>query len=147
MKILIDNDNKVSSEQNAEGMYNVMIVQQDKRKFKTGYIFDSIELIGEKALLVCQKDSEGNKKFGLITAGAGLYTMYFPCIFDDVKLFLNTHPLDRMALEYYDKQKALRDKYMQEFVKKYGPISAYDVNVNNRWTWIDNPWPWETEAN
>ena len=89
MKILIDNDNKVSSEQNAEGMYNVMIVQKDKRKFKTGYIFDSIELIGEKALLVCQKDSEGNKKFGLITAG--LYTMYFPCIFDDVKLYKSTH--------------------------------------------------------
>ncbi|MBQ7668651.1 MAG: spore coat protein CotJB [Clostridia bacterium] len=66
---------------------------------------------------------------------------------DDVKIYLDTHPLDRRALEYYEKQKELREKYMKEYVKKYGPISAYDVDTNNRWTWIDNPWPWETEAN
>ena len=66
---------------------------------------------------------------------------------DDVKLFLDTHPTDQRALEYYEKQRKLRDQYMKEFTSRFGPISAYDVNVTNRWTWIDNPWPWETEAN
>lgn len=112
MKILIDNDNKVSSEQNAEGMYNVMIVQKDKRKFKTGYIFDSIELIGEKALLVCQKDSEGNKKLGIITAG--LYTMYFPCIFDDVKLYKSKH-FDNIFQAFIGNE----DYYINEYGEVY----------------------------
>ena len=66
---------------------------------------------------------------------------------DDVKLFLDTHPTDQKALEYYEKQKKLRDQYMRDFTSRFGPISAYDVNVTNRWTWVDNPWPWETEAN
>ena len=44
---------------------------------------------------------------------------------------------------YYEKQKKLREQYMREFTAKFGPISAYDVNITNKWTWIDNPWPWE----
>lgn len=66
---------------------------------------------------------------------------------DDVELFLDTHPTDQDALEYYEKQRKLREQAMKDFTSMYGPISAYDVNVKNRWTWIDNPWPWETEAN
>lgn len=66
---------------------------------------------------------------------------------DDVKLFLNTHPDNQEALDYYNKQKELRKQYMEEFTSKFGPISAYDVDTKNGWTWIDNPWPWEMEAN
>jgi hypothetical protein len=117
MELLIDN-NKVSSEQNAEGMYNVMIVQRDKRKFRTGFIFDSIELIGEKALLVSQTDSDGNKKFGLITAG--FYTRYFPCIFDDVKLYKSKRDHDMLQVfigneDYYIRESG--EVYSKEFLE------------------------------
>jgi len=66
---------------------------------------------------------------------------------DDVTLFLDTHPTDRMAIEYYNKYKVLRERAYREFKEKYGPISNYDVNVRNRWTWVDAPWPWEIDAN
>ena len=66
---------------------------------------------------------------------------------DDVTLFLDTHPTDRMAIEYYNKYKVLRERAYREFTEKYGPISNYDVNVRNRWTWVDGPWPWEIEGN
>lgn len=66
---------------------------------------------------------------------------------DDVTLFLDTHPTDRMAIEYYNKYKVLRERAYKEFTENFGPISNYDVNVKNRWTWVDAPWPWEIQEN
>ena len=66
---------------------------------------------------------------------------------DDVTLFLDTHPTDRMAIEYYNKYKVLRERAYREFTEQFGPISNYDVNVRNRWTWVDAPWPWEIQEN
>lgn len=62
---------------------------------------------------------------------------------DDVKLFLDTHPYDRDALKYYEKYRDIRTQAIKEYRDCYGPISAYDVNVDNVWTWINDPWPWE----
>ena len=38
---------------------------------------------------------------------------------DDVTLFLDTHPTDRMAIEYYNKYKVLRERAYREFTEKY----------------------------
>jgi spore coat protein JB len=62
---------------------------------------------------------------------------------DDCKLFLDTHPYDKEALEYYEKYRQIRKAAMREYRECYGPISAYDVEPANYWTWIDDPWPWE----
>lgn len=62
---------------------------------------------------------------------------------DDVKLFLDTHPNDAEALEYYQMYREIRNEAMREYRDCYGPISAYDVETSNVWTWIDEPWPWE----
>lgn len=65
---------------------------------------------------------------------------------DDVKLFLDTHPYDQDALDYYEKYRDIRNEAMKQYRDCYGPISAYDVNVDNAWTWINEPWPWEGEC-
>ncbi|WMJ90478.1 spore coat protein CotJB [Anaerocolumna sp. MB42-C2] len=62
---------------------------------------------------------------------------------DDCKLFLDTHPYDREALDYYQNYRQIRKEAMKEYRDCYGPISAYDVADANYWTWIDDPWPWE----
>lgn len=62
----------------------------------------------------------------------------------DTGLFLDTHPRDAKALEYYhmtaEKVKELTAIYEQTF----GPITAQNVCRKNAWNWIDQPWPWET---
>lgn len=62
---------------------------------------------------------------------------------DDVKLYLDTHPCDKEALEYYQHYRQIRKEAMKEYRDCYGPISAYDVAEDNVWTWINSPWPWE----
>jgi spore coat protein JB len=62
---------------------------------------------------------------------------------DDIKLYLDTHPCDVEAIMSYKEYKKIREIAMDEYKKNYGPISAYDVCIDNYWDWINSPWPWE----
>ncbi len=62
---------------------------------------------------------------------------------DDVSLYLDTHPDDKEALEYYHKYKSQRKQAISEYEKCYGPITRYNVESTDKWTWICEPWPWE----
>ena len=64
----------------------------------------------------------------------------------DVALFLDTHPYDDAALQFYQKYMALRDMAVAEYEELYGPIAMDRVSGEDGWTWIDHPWPWEMEA-
>lgn len=65
---------------------------------------------------------------------------------DDMILYLDTHPKDTSALEYYQK---LRREY-QELVKmytiNYGPLFAKNVNNDNYFSWVNRPMPWEGDV-
>lgn len=65
---------------------------------------------------------------------------------DDIKLFLDTHPDNQDALELYQKYKCLREEAWEEYTMKFGPLSAYDVNAADIWTWNCGPWPWQVEG-
>ncbi|MDF2949880.1 MAG: spore coat protein CotJB [Sedimentibacter sp.] len=66
---------------------------------------------------------------------------------EELQLYLNTHPSDRDAIakrNLFAKQyKGLKD----EFNKSYGMISQDDSFSPYPWQWVDEPWPWEYEAN
>lgn len=62
---------------------------------------------------------------------------------DDCKLFLDTHPYDQKALQYYQAYRNIRQQAMDEYRDTFGPINSYDVAAANEWTWINEPWPWE----
>lgn len=63
---------------------------------------------------------------------------------DDVKLYLDTHPCDRTALEYYDYYKNLRKIAIDQYTMEFGPMTADNVDVTcGSWTWVQTPWPWE----
>lgn len=61
---------------------------------------------------------------------------------NDLALYLDTHPCDQKALrahkEYAEKLAEAKEMYQQ----KYGPLTIY-YPMNNSWSWIDGPWPWE----
>lgn len=62
---------------------------------------------------------------------------------DDVTLFLDTHPNDREALDYYKKYRIQRIQAIKEYENCYGPITKFGVESDDKWTWICDPWPWE----
>mgnify|MGYP005794178443 FL=1 len=61
----------------------------------------------------------------------------------ECNLYLDTHPNDAEALKYYKKYLQMCKETKEEFVRKYGPITAADVTSDTTWTWICDPWPWE----
>lgn len=64
---------------------------------------------------------------------------------NDVALFLDTHPDDKDALSFYQKHIELRQKALDDYTSKYGPVTKSDYNGSAHWTWVDGPWPWQNE--
>lgn len=63
----------------------------------------------------------------------------------DISLYLDTHPCDRAALQYYKKYRDLQKRATEEYAAMYGPLLIADVNSDCYWDWIDEPWPWKGE--
>ncbi len=89
---------------------------------------------------------------GVVSMNKGSREKLFACItatsfvLDDLRLFLDTHPNDQNALCYWKKYEKVRNDAVEEYTRCYGPISAYNVDVDNCWTWIEEPWPWEVRC-
>lgn len=64
---------------------------------------------------------------------------------NDAALFLDTHPEDHDALAFYKKYLEMREKSAKDYTDKYGPIAKADYDGGSRWTWVDGPWPWQSE--
>lgn len=64
---------------------------------------------------------------------------------DDLVLYLDTHPTDKAALEFYEKCNVIRQQAVKEYTTFFGPLTSENVAVTNKWTWIEGPWPWERE--
>ncbi len=64
---------------------------------------------------------------------------------EEVGLYLDTHPKDKTALEFYEKYLEIQKKIKKEYVSKFGPIQATDYDGSDYWKWVDSPWPWERQ--
>ena len=64
---------------------------------------------------------------------------------DDAKLFLDTHPCDIEALEFFQKYSEIRNRLLKEYAMYYGPLTIDTVveSCTDRWNWINEPWPWQ----
>ena len=62
---------------------------------------------------------------------------------DDVKLYLDTHPCDTEALEYFHKMSRQRNEALKEYAAAYGPLTIDTAkdSCTERWNWINEPWP------
>lgn len=65
----------------------------------------------------------------------------------DLHLYLNTHPNDETALMKYNAYSMELAKQKMKYEKCYGMISLHGSLSPYPWQWINEPWPWEYEAN
>ena len=65
---------------------------------------------------------------------------------DDVLLYLDTHPTDQEALNYYHHAAGLRREAMEAWQTQYGPLLVDSIKNMDRWTWMTEKWPWEGEV-
>lgn len=63
----------------------------------------------------------------------------------DTLLYLDTHPEDQEALEYYREMQSKRNAAAAEYGERFGPltIDCSSATANNCWQWAQQPWPWE----
>ncbi|MCD7980991.1 MAG: spore coat protein CotJB [Clostridiales bacterium] len=61
----------------------------------------------------------------------------------DITLFLDTHPEDPDALDYYHQMNHMYKKISAEYESKYGPLTQFCGEDENVWKWAVQKWPWE----
>lgn len=65
--------------------------------------------------------------------------------FDDILLYLDTHPCDARALDYAEKMMNMRRSAMSVYARKFGPLTIDHTGERDSttWEWVTQPWPWE----
>ena len=58
--------------------------------------------------------------------------------------YLDTHPYDRKAMNLREQYRAKRLELINTYEAQFGPyVRTADDVQGERWSWIDNPWPWD----
>ncbi len=61
----------------------------------------------------------------------------------DLGLYLDTHPFDRSAIEYFNHYSRIRQQMVREFNVKHYPLTMDAAESGKEWRWGDAPLPWE----
>ncbi len=63
----------------------------------------------------------------------------------EAELYLDTHPDNKEALEYYRGILSELDDAMTKYQNEVAPIFAEGV-VGDSWTWVRGKWPWQRDT-
>ncbi|MBR2036411.1 MAG: spore coat protein CotJB [Lachnospiraceae bacterium] len=61
----------------------------------------------------------------------------------DMMLYLDTHPNDKNALDYYHHYAKILKELREDFAVNYGPLLAEQSNCGKTWEWSSEPNAWE----
>ncbi|MCI5954766.1 MAG: spore coat protein CotJB [Lachnospiraceae bacterium] len=61
----------------------------------------------------------------------------------ELGLYLDTHPTDRNAMEYFNHYNRIKHQMVKEFSMKYYPLTMDMAESNKEWRWGAAPLPWE----
>lgn len=63
----------------------------------------------------------------------------------DTLLFLDTHPEDTNAMDFFCEHNRMRNRALAEYSRRFGPLvlSTVDDCSAQCWEWMSQPWPWE----
>lgn len=61
----------------------------------------------------------------------------------ELTLYLDTHPFDRSAMEYFNHYNRIKSQLMKEFAQRFYPLTLDYAESNKEWNWGMAPLPWE----
>ena len=61
----------------------------------------------------------------------------------DMMLYLDTHPDDEEALNYFNQCTALYNAAKQSYQEQFGQLNAFSEQERSSWDWNTAPLPWE----
>ena len=61
----------------------------------------------------------------------------------DMALYLDTHPDDQQAFEFFHKYNQMRRQALANYAAQFGPLTMDCISNDDHWLWADQPWPWE----
>ena len=67
-------------------------------------------------------------------------------VIQELALYLDTHRDDKEAFEVFETFQRMYKKGREKYEKERGPLTHMS-DMNNRYSWLDDPWPWEYAAN
>lgn len=71
----------------------------------------------------------------------------FICL--EMNLYLDTHPNEAEAIQYFQYYSRLYKQAKREYAVKFGPLCIDDIDIpgsGNQWKWAKQPFPWEEGA-
>ncbi len=72
-----------------------------------------------------------------------IYELGFALV--ETMLFLDTHPDDVDAIDYYTETKEKYRDAVKQYSDNFGPINGMNMTNDNYWMWVATPMPWEVE--
>ena len=70
----------------------------------------------------------------LIRLSSAGFAMY------ELRLFLDTHPGDKEAMQMLDKYKTKYEALKKEYEEQFGALTLNGANSDE---WLKDPWPWD----
>ncbi len=64
-------------------------------------------------------------------------------VLTELTLYLDTHPHDRNAMEYFNHYNRMKNQMDREFSQKYYPLTTSLADCSKEWRWGAAPMPWE----
>ena len=66
---------------------------------------------------------------------------------DELGLYLTTHADDLEALRLYRSYIKLANEGREKYQKLYGPLLQTEITSDEKFSWLNDPWPWEYHGN
>lgn len=64
----------------------------------------------------------------------------------DLSLYLDTHPFDQEAMEYFNHYVRIKNKMSRDFSMRFFPLTTDQAESKKEWRWGAAPLPWEGEC-
>lgn len=68
-------------------------------------------------------------------------------VLTDLMLYLDTHPSDQKAMEYFNHYARIKTQMEREFARDHYPLRKDLAESNRDWRWGSAPLPWEGGCN
>ena len=65
----------------------------------------------------------------------------------ELGMYLDTHPEDKEAFTLFKQYSAMEQAAKSAYETKFGPLMKNSAATGERYTWLQDPWPWNYEQN